>query len=469
MNHNKSIWINTRLEYDFDGNLLKQEGFWHGGDMMLADPPPQIKQLSELEGKLKTVQDRTALAYKEAAITPEGQDGKAVYDFNLVKAFGENMTTTAIAEAFAKANAEMDDMGVQIETLRGLQAANEKQNAPVASMIHPASEGNGLPGLPGGQLNVPQKTIGEMITEHKGYAAMLSRGGRKTAEIEIPGYGLADIKTLFQTSAGWAPESVRMARVVDAVTRPLQVIDLIPGGSIGQAAAVYMEETTRTHASAETAEGAAYKESTFVLTERNEPVRKITDSIPVTDEQLEDVAFAQSYLDNRIRFGIQQRLDLQLIQGDGSTPNLTGILNKSGIQTQAKSTDPVPDAVYKAMTLIRVTGRATPTGIIMHPNDWQAVRLLRTADGIYIWGNPSEAGPERMWGLPVAQADSLDENTAIVGSFADWCQLLERRGLVVEIGFVGTQFIEGEQTLRASMRVVFVIYRAAAFCTVTGI
>lgn len=428
-----------------------------------------IKQLTELEGKLQTVQDRTALAWKEAAITPEGQDGNTVYDFSLVKAYGANMTDAAIADEFRKAEAEMNDMGEQIDSLRELKAAHEKQNKPAATMIHPSGEGKGLPGLPGGQLIGPQKTIGEMITEHKGYAAMLSRGGRKTAEIEIPDYGLNEVKTLFQTSAGWAPESVRMARVVDAVTRPIQVIDLIPGGSIGQAAAVYMEETTRTHSAAETAEGAAYKESTFVLTERTESVRKITDSIPVTDEQLEDVPFAQSYLDNRIRFGIQQRLDLQIIQGDGITPNLTGILNKSGIQTQAKGTDPVPDAFYKAMTLIRVTGRATPTGHIMHPNDWSAIRLLRTADGVYIWGNPSEAGPERLWGLPVAQADSLDENTGIVGSFADWSQLLERRGLMVEIGFVGTQFTEGEQTIRASMRVVFVIYRAPAFCTVTSI
>ncbi len=90
--------------------------------------------------------------------------------------------------------------------------------------------------------------------------------------------------------------------------------------------------------------------------------------------------------------------------------------------------------------------------------------------GIYIWGNPSEAGPERLWGLPVAQSDIIAEGTGLVGSFEpSWIQLLERRGLTVEIGFVGTQFTEGEQTIRASVRTVLVIYRAAAFCTVTSI
>jgi HK97 family phage major capsid protein len=130
----------------------------------------------------------------------------------------------------------------------------------------------------------------------------------------------------------------------------------------------------------------------------------------------------------------------------------------------------VPDAIFKAMTKVRVTGRALPTHILLHPNDWQQIRLLRTADGLYIWGNPSEAGVERIWGLPVVQNESLTENAGLVGSFmAAWIQLVERRGITVEMGFVGSNFTEGKQTLRASGRWALPVYRPAAFCTVTGI
>ncbi len=424
----------------------------------------EIKQLEELQGKLTVVQKRVADAFSEAKVE---QDGKATYDFTLVKVYGDNLSTTEVAEKVRADDAEMNDFGKQIETLKAAEAAHDRAQQPVKQMVHPGGDRRAFE--PSSMKDATVKSLGEQIVADPQFAEWAKAKGQKTGGIEIPDYGLAQLKTLFQTSAGWAPESVRSGRLVDAVTRPIQVLDIIPTGTVDQAAYVYMLETTRTHNAAETAEGGTYNESVFELTETSKTVRKITDSVPVTDEQLEDVSAAQSYLDMRIRFGVRQRLDNQVLNGDDNAPNLGGILNESGIQTQAKGADPVPDAFYKAMTKIRVTGRANPTAHVMHPNDWQTIRLLRTVDGVYIWGNPSEAGPERLWGLPVVQADSIAENTGLVGAFADFCQLFERRGLMVEVGFTGSQFVEGKQTIRASLRVVLAIYRPAAFATVTGI
>ncbi len=167
---------------------------------------------------------------------------------------------------------------------------------------------------------------------------------------------------------------------------------------------------------------------------------------------------------------LRQRLDTQILVGNGTAPNLRGILNVVGIQTQAKGSDPAPDAIYKAMTLIRVGGRAIPGPVVMHPTNWQDIRLLRTADGIYIWGSPSEAGPERIWGNQVVLADGLTLGTAVLGDWANFSELDEKRGIEVKItDSHGTFFIEGKQAIRADMREAFVVYRPAAFATVTGL
>jgi HK97 family phage major capsid protein len=231
-----------------------------------------------------------------------------------------------------------------------------------------------------------------------------------------------------------------------------------------------MEETTYTNAAAEIAEAGTFPEAALALTEQTVLVRKIAVFLPVTDEQLEDEPQVRGYIDNRLPFMIRQRLDSQLLVGNGTAPNLRGLLNISGIQTQAKGADPTPDAIYKAIVKVETTGQAMANGVVMNPSNWQDIRLLRTADGIYIWGNPSDAGPERIWGLQVVRAQAETAGTAIVGDFQNFSELSIRRGIDVQVSNShSTFFVEGKQAIRADMRAALVVYRPAAFCTVTGL
>ena len=47
--------------------------------------------------------------------------------------------------------------------------------------------------------------------------------------------------------------------------------------------------------------------------------------------------------------------------------------------------------------------------------------------------------------------------------------IVVRSGLEVQVGFVNDDFSKGKQTVRAGVRVANVIYRGAAYCTVTSL
>jgi HK97 family phage major capsid protein len=375
-----------------------------------------------------------------------------------------------VVEKVKAMNKELDELGVKADGLRELFDIEEKNNKRLNTPTNPIpfpgrknrntddDDERGEPRL--------MKSLGKTIVDSKAFKSY--KESKNPAQSEEEGFGLAELKTLFQTSAGWAPFSPRSNVVIDKATRPIQLLDIIPTGTMKSATFPYMEETTLTDAAAERAEGGAYEESAFALTERTETARSIGSSIPVTDEQLEDVDAAESYLNQRLSFLVRRRVDNQVMLGNGTPPNLQGINGKSGVQTQALGGDSIPDAFFKAMVAVRVTGRAFPNAHVIHPTNWQTVRLLKTLDGIYIFGSPSEAGPDRLWGLQVVQFDGTSAGTGWTGDFANFCQLLERRGLEVAVGHVGDQFKEGKKTIRAGLRTAFAIYRAAAFCKITG-
>ena len=408
-------------------------------------------ELKETSGKLDEKRKELADLFAEA------KNDKGELDHSKVKGFASG---TELAEHVRTINAEIDALAKKhedlVEVAKAAKLSEESDDLDPELQAWLAGE-KGAPSLDGRKQ---AKSFGEMFVESKAGTDL------KGKEVELKDF---ELKALFETTAGWAPEAVRTPRLVDLATRPITVVDLIPQRTTNATAIVYMEETTFTNAAAETAEGSAKPEATLELTERSDTVRKIAVWIPVTDEQLEDVAGIRQYLDNRLGFMVRQRLDLQILVGDGTAPNISGITDRSGIQTQAKGTDPTPDAVYKAMTKVRTVAFSEPNAAVFHPNDWQDIRLLRTADGVYIWGSPADPGPERIWGLRVVQTTAMTENTGLVGDFQQ-TELAVKKGLEVKVSDSHSDFfVNNKQAVRAEMRAALAVYRPAAFCTVTGI
>jgi HK97 family phage major capsid protein len=380
-----------------------------------------------------------------------------------------NMTADQVKEA-QRVNTEVTEIAKKYEDARAVEdmkAANDTAIYEYKTPANPMQFGNGNGN--GREQKPEPKGIGELLRESKAYAAFRNRGatGVNTAVLNIPEE--TDFKTLM-TLTTINNVATRLPGPVVSAQEERTVADLMLPGTTDNNTITYMEETTFTNSAAEVAEGGTKPESALAFTERTDNVRKIATWIPATTELLDDVAGIQSYIEGRLMFMVKRREELQLLVGDGTAPNISGILDRSGIQTQAKGADPTPDAVYKAMTKVRNTGFAEPTAAVFHPNDWQDIRLLRTADGIYIWGSPADAGPERIWGLDVRITTALTENTGLVGAFRPFAQIFRRKGITITISTEhSTYFVENKVAILAETRLALAVYRPAAFCTITGI
>jgi hypothetical protein len=425
-----------------------------------------------LENKIA---ERAALAQKTADIfkVAGSEDGRPNFNNEqLEEVRANNKKCNALADEITKLQ-ELDELE---HNAKGILDAKGK---PFRQVPHPGGGrrrfGAGVMNDDGSSLEDGPytKSLGERWVESDSWKKTYGgpQKGRSGSELqwESEEWTPDALKTTFSTTAGWDPFVQREPGFVPFAMQMPTVADLLPTGQTTQHSIQYMEETTNTNAAAETAEAGTYPESAYALTLRTLPIVKIAHFVPTTDEQLADEPQARSFLDDRLMLGCRQRLDSQLLNGSGTPPALKGFLNLTGLQTQVKSTDPTFDAILKAMVLVQTVGFASPSALIANPTDWATTVLLRTSQGIYILGNPSDQPLQRIWGMPVISTTYLAAGTMLTGDFARWSRLMYRLGLGIKISDSHSDwFIKGILAIRAEMRVALYAPRGAAFCKITG-
>ncbi len=302
-------------------------------------------------------------------------------------------------------------------------------------------------------------------------AAWRGRVGGTFGDVELAGKAAEffETKATMTTAAGFAPMSFRDGTVVPAIARPPQLIDFLRVELTEQNAIKYMKQSTRTNAAASKAEGAALDEATLAYAESTIPIRRIGVFLPVTEEQLEDEPSVRALIENDLRMMVRQKLDEQVTVGDGTGVNILGLNAQTGALSQARGSDDEFDQILKAMTKARSSGRARPNLVVLHSSNYQRLGLTKTADGIYIFGNPADEPLQRVWGVQIVQSDALPAGSGLVLD-SDFVRIKLRKDLTIaSTDSHAGNFASNMVAIRAHIRAGLQVLRDEAICKLSDL
>jgi len=334
----------------------------------------------------------------------------------------------------------------------------------------------GLVGAPGtsGSIGYKAGDLSRLIAREDGFKAVVGRKARNATMTLDPGL-LVKNTILGESGSPQEPDDTivgtdRLPGIVPGAFRALNLLDFIPMDVTSSNKVEYTRESAWTNDAAETAEGATKPESdlTFELVE--DQVRTIAHWIKVSRQAWDDSPALQRYLDQRLRHGVRKRLQSQVINGNGTSPNISG-LSASGRHTafSPSTGETALDTLNRAKWEV-VDSDYTPNFILMRPSDVGAIERLKRGDSddIYLASDGAAAdyvstGLRGMiWGLPVIATPDVAAGKFILGDSMS-VQLLWRQQAVVEMTDSDSDdFQKNLLLVRAELRAALAVYTPAA-------
>ena len=367
------------------------------------------------------------------------------------RAEAESKTAREVAQKAADEGREMTDderhtyevsMKSLGDVLDGIKAV--KSDEAVMAQAKDFADSVGVAATP--DIKARVRSLGVTVVESPEFKSMLGGfpDGRIPAQSRVQSAPIA-VKALFtgasSTSAGAFVVNERTDIVEFLGRKPLTLRNLVSNRRTTSDTVEFVQESSHTNAAAPVAEatsaaartaaantstgavtftnasGGGYKPEgswAFAVVQAN--VKTIAEWVPVTKRALADVAQLEGLINDQLSADVAEAEENQLLNGDGSGENFTGIANTSGIQTQAFATD-IFTSVRKGITKLRTVGRVNPTAILMNPADAESVDLTKDGNNQYYYGGPQALGQRTLWGVPVIESESQTAGFATLGDF----------------------------------------------------
>ena len=322
----------------------------------------------------------------------------------------------------------------------------------------------------GGAMEV--KSLGEAFTESEvGMSLKSDQGLGRKVVIEKK-----DI-TSGAASAGALIRPDRDSRVFQNPNRPMRIRDLIPTVPTSSNAVEVMRENVFTNnAEPQAGELATKAKSEITYELLTYPVRTIAHYVHASKQVLSDAPMLQSLINGRLTYGLDLESDDQLLLGDGTGQNLTGVLVDSDISdigeiangtTDAELPAAMIDHIRSAVTTCQTFDYYNMNGLVMNPVDFATLETAKATDGHYILVPFAATNSQttQIWRVPVVITNAMPVGQFLIGDWTMGAVVYDRESVSVAVAEQhGTNFIENAVTIRGEERYSLAIPLPKAFC-----
>lgn len=300
------------------------------------------------------------------------------------------------------------------------------------------------------------KTLGAQFVESQGYSDLMA--GKVTKAT------LATIKT----PAGSVQKDYKGIKSVPEL--PVTVATAFAHVPTSSNMINFLQEESFTNSAAETAEGASKPESDITFKELNAPVVTIAHFIRITKQLAEDAPALAAYINGRMGYGLERRIDKQLIKGDGTGTNLSGIFKEGNYVAHGFTKTNMPedstnlDLIRRCAATMRKSGYHANV-VFLNPMDFDTLRGMKDKSGQYLMGSPLQAGNDiRPWGLRVVESPEIDDGKFMVADTVMGATIYDRSAPVIEMFEQDSDNVtKNLYTIRAECRLAFSIESVNCF------
>ena len=313
------------------------------------------------------------------------------------------------------------------------------------------------------------RSIGAAVIDDAEVKAQLASGRNFKGRLQVEVKTITSGSTSGTSSTTGLVMADRQPGIVQVVpNRRLVVRDLLMPGRTTSSSIDYVRETLFTNNAATVAENpsAPKPQSDLVFDLKNTAVRTIAHWVLASQQIMQDAPMLQSYIDGRLRYGLEYAEDLQLLLGDGTGVNLLGLMPQAtpyAAPAGVTVTSPTYIDTLRLAMLQAALALFPATGHVLNPTDWASIELTKDAQGRYIFANPLGLAGPTLWGLPIAESLAMPQNNFLTGAFRYAAQIFDRMDATVLMSTEDRDnFVKNMVTILAEERLALCVYRPQA-------